>query len=159
MPAADRSGVTTYETPSDTEIVITRFVEAPSDQVFDAWTQPEHVTRWMLGPDGWTMPVCDIDLRPGGAWRFVWRSPEGTELDMAGEYREVSRPHRLVSTERWGEPWPETLQTVDFREDDDGTTIVCTVLYPSRGARDAALETGMKEGMDQSFDRLAALLG
>ena len=159
MPEADRSGVTTYETPSDTEIVITRFVEAPIEQVFDAWTKPEHVTQWMLGPAGWTMPVCDIDLRPGGAWRFVWRSPEGTELDMTGEYREVSRPDRLVSTERWGDPWPETLQTIDFREDDHGTTIVCTVLYPTRGARDAALDTGMKEGMDQSFDRLTALLG
>jgi len=159
MPEADRSGVTTYETPSDTEIVITRFVEAPGEQVFDAWTKPEHVTQWMLGPAGWTMPVCDIDLRPGGAWRFVWRSPEGTELDMTGEYREVSRPDRLVSTERWGDPWPETLQTIDFREDDHGTTIVCTVLYPTRGARDAALDTGMKEGMDQSFDRLTALLG
>lgn len=159
MPAANGRGATSFETPSDTEVVVTRFVEAPIEQVFDAWTKPEYVTRWMLGPDGWTMPVCEIDLRPGGAWRFVWRSPDGREMGMEGEYREVSRPDRLVSTERWGEPWPETLQTILFSEDDDGTTITCTALYPTKGARDAAIETGMKDGMNQSFARLTALLG
>ena len=105
MPAA-RRGVTTFTTPSDIEIVATRIVEAPAELVFDAWTSPEHVTRWMLGPDGWTMPVCEIDLRPGGAWRFVWRGPDGSELAMEGEYREVVRPERIVNTESWGATGP-----------------------------------------------------
>ena len=68
----------------------------------------------MLGPDGYTMPVCEIDLRPGGAWHFVWRGPGGSELGMDGEYREVAPPERIVFTERWGEPWPETLNAVEF---------------------------------------------
>ena len=159
MTTGGRSGVTTYATPSDREIVATRFVEAPAEQVFAAWTEPEQIKQWMLGPDGYSMPVCELDLRAGGAWRFVWRGPDGGELEMEGEYREVVRPERIVNTERWGEPWPETLNAVEFHEDDHGTTIICTVVYPSREARDAALETGMKDGMNQSFDRLTALLG
>ena len=78
------------------EIVATRFVEAPAEQVFDAWTKPEHIKQWMLGPDGYTMPVCELDLRPGGAWRFVWRGPTAGDLEMHGEYREVVRPERIV---------------------------------------------------------------
>ena len=148
-----------FATPTDTAVVATRYVEAPVEEVFDAWTIPEHVTRWMLGPPGYSMPVCEIDLRQGGAWRFVWRGPDGRELEMSGEYREVKRPERIVSIERWGDPWPETLNVFDFAEEDDGTTITCTVLYPSKGARDAALETGMKEGMAHSLDRLTEHLG
>jgi uncharacterized protein YndB with AHSA1/START domain len=156
---AHKLGVTEFATPSDMEIVITRLVEAPREQVFDAWTKPEHVTRWMLGPDGYSMPVCEIDLRPGGAWHFVWRGPGAHELSMDGEYRDVARPERLVATERWGDPWPETLNAVDFIEVDEGTLIVNTVVYPSKVARDAALATGMKEGMNDSFARLEAFLG
>ena len=159
MPTADRSGTTKFALPSPTTIAARRFVEAPRQEVFDAWTKPEHVTQWMLGPAGWTMPVCEIDLRPGGAWHFVWRGPGGGEMGMAGEYREVSAPERLVCTERWGDPWPETLNTVVFSEDDEGTTITCIAAYPTQGARDAALETGMKDGMNQSFARLEAFLG
>lgn len=159
MTAGHKLGVTGFATPSDMEIVITRLVEAPREQVFDAWTKPEHVTKWMLGPDGYSMPVCEIDLRPGGAWHFVWRGPGSHELSMDGEYRDVARPERLVATERWGDPWPETLNAVDFIEVDEGTLIVNTVVYPSKAARDAALATGMKEGMNDSFARLEAFLG
>ena len=101
------SFATTFTTPSDVEIVMTRDIEAPRALVFDAYTRPEHVPRWMLGPDGWTMSVCEIDLRPGGAWHFVWRKADGTEMDMRGEYQEVVRPERLVNTERWGGDWPK----------------------------------------------------
>jgi uncharacterized protein YndB with AHSA1/START domain len=104
------------------------------------------------------MPVCEVDLRPGGSWHFVWRMTDGTEMDMHGVYREVSPPERLVSTESWGGDWPETVNTVVFSEDDSQTTIVITVTYPSKEARDAALATGMKSGMTQSFERLAAYL-
>jgi uncharacterized protein YndB with AHSA1/START domain len=155
MTTANKVGATTFTTPSDREVVMTREVEAPRELVFDAWTKPEHVQQWMLGPSGWTMPVCEIDLRPGGEWHFVWARADGTEMDMRGEYREVTPPVRLVSTESWGGDWPETINTVTLSEEDGKTTITQTVLYPSQEARDAALETGMKDGVSLSFDRLA----
>jgi uncharacterized protein YndB with AHSA1/START domain len=155
MTTANETGTTTFTMPSEREIVMTREVDAPRELVFDAWTNPDHVRQWMLGPSGWTMPVCEIDLRPGGAWHFVWRRADATEMEMRGEYREVTPPERLVSTESWGGDWPETINTVTLSEEDGKTTITQTVLYPSQEARDAALETGMKDGVSQSFDRLA----
>ena len=158
MTTADRVGETTFATPSDTEIEITRVVDAPRALVFDAWTKPEHIPNWMLGPPGWTMPVCEVDLRAGGAWHFAWHKSDGNEMTMRGIYREVSPPERIVSTESWGPEWPETLNTVTFSEEAGQTTIVVTVRYPSKEARDAALGTGMKQGMNMSFERLAAYL-
>jgi uncharacterized protein YndB with AHSA1/START domain len=154
VATANKAGTTTLATPSDREVVITRVVDAPRRLVWDAWTNPEHVPHWLLGPEGWSMPVCEIDLRPGGGWHFVWRKTDGSELEMRGAYREVAPPERLVSTESWGENWPETLNTLALSEQGDKTTITQTILYPSKEARDAALKTGMKDGMDQSFDRL-----
>jgi uncharacterized protein YndB with AHSA1/START domain len=133
---------------------MTRVVEAPRRQVWEAWTRPEHVPHWMLGPEGWSMPICEIDLRPGGAWHFVWRRDDGSEMEMRGAYREVTPPERLISTESWGGDWPETLNTLNLSETEGKTTISLTVLYPSKEPRDAALSTGMKEGVSQSFDRL-----
>jgi len=153
-----RTGITTYETPTDREVVITRVVDAPRRVVFDAWTNPNHVPQWLLGPEGWTMPVCEIDLRPGGSWRYVWRKSDGTEMAMGGSYREVAPPERLVSTESWGPEWPETVNTMVLTESGGQTTITLTVRYPTKEARDAALKTGMKEGMDQGFARLDTLL-
>jgi uncharacterized protein YndB with AHSA1/START domain len=158
MTTAKKAGATTFATPSDREIAVTRAIAAPRAVVFDAWTNATHVPHWMLGPDGWSMPVCEIDLRPGGTWRFVWRRDDGAELSLEGTYREVVPPERLVSTESWGGDWPETLQTMLFSEQDGTTTITVTVLYPSKDARDAALRTGMKEGMSASFERLAAYM-
>ena len=147
-------GVTTYATPSDTQVVITRVVAAPRRLVFDAWTNPKYVPLWLLGPEGWTMPVCEIDLRPGGSWHYVWRRTDGSEMSMRGSYREVVPPERLVSTESWGPEWPETVNTLVLTESGGRTTITMTIAYPSKEARDAALQTGMKEGMDQGFARL-----
>ncbi len=158
MPAAPKVGVTTFATPSDQEVVATRVVDAPCRLVWAAWTRPEHVPHWMTGPDGWTMPVCEIDLRPGGAWHFVWRGADGAPMEMRGAYREVAPPGRLVSTESWGGDWPETLNTLVLTEEDGKTTMTCTVLYPSRQARDAALATGMRDGWSASYDRLDAHL-
>ena len=155
MTTENGVGVTTYTTPSDQEIVSTRVVDAPRKLVWEAWTDPEHLPHWMLGPAGWTMPVCEIDLRPGGAWRYVWRNSDGSEMEMHGVYKEVSPPERLVSTESWGGDWPETLNTLLLAEQDGTTTITNIARYPSREARDAALQTGMKEGMSESFNRLA----
>ncbi|HET6174898.1 MAG TPA: SRPBCC family protein [Gaiellales bacterium] len=159
MRAADgEPTTTTFSTPSDRELAVTRFFAAPPALVFDAWTSPARIKDWMLGPDGWTMPVCDVDLRAGGAWRFAWRGPDGTELSMHGVYREVSPPERLVFTEAWGGDWPETLNTVVLAGEDDGTRLTCTVQFVSTGARAAAFSTGMSQGMTQSLDRLAEQL-
>ena len=155
MTTTTRHRETVFTTPSDLEVVATRVFDAPRRLVWEAFTRPEHVSRWMLGPDGWTMPVCEIDLRPGGAWHFVWRKDDGTEMEMRGEYREVTPISRLVNTEAWGGDWPETLNTLELGDTEDGGTLtVSTVLYPSREARDRALATGMKEGWAQSYDRL-----
>jgi uncharacterized protein YndB with AHSA1/START domain len=145
---------TTFTTPTDREVVMTRVVEAPRRLVWEAWTSPEHLPHWLLGPEGWTMPVCEVDLRPGGAWRFAWRHTDGREMEMRGVYREVAPPERLVSTESWGGDWPETLNTLILTEEDGKTTITQRVLYASKEVRDAALQTGMKEGVSSSFDRL-----
>jgi uncharacterized protein YndB with AHSA1/START domain len=153
MAKTHSGNATTFATPSDLEIVTTRVVNAPRRLVFEAWTNPEHVARWMLGPPGWTMPVCEIDLRVGGAWHFVWRQSDGTEMEMRGVYKEIASPARLVSTESWGAEWPETLNTLVLTENDGQTTITLTVLYPSKEARDAALKTGMTDGMSMTFDR------
>jgi uncharacterized protein YndB with AHSA1/START domain len=144
--------------PTDREIEVTRVFDAPRRLVFEAWTNPKHVPQWMLGPPGWTMPVCEIDLRLGGAWHFVWRRADGTEMEMRGVYREITPPERLVATESWGGPWPETVNTLVLVEKDGKTTATLTILYASQEARDAALKTGMKEGMAQSFERLAELV-
>jgi uncharacterized protein YndB with AHSA1/START domain len=151
MPNSEVLNVTT---PTDREIVVTRVFNAPRNLVFDAWTSPKYLPHWMLGPDGWTMPVCEIDLRPGGSWHFVWRHSNGKEMEMRGEYREVKPPERVVSSESWGPDWPETLNTVVLSERAGKTTATITLLYTSKQARDAALKTGMKQGMALSYDRL-----
>ena len=153
------TGATTYATPTDRELVITRAFAASRPRVFDAWTNPRSLPSWLLGPEGWTMPVCEIHLRAGGTWRYVWRKDDGAEMAMSGTYREVVRPERIVSTERWGPEWPETVNTVQLAETAGRTTITITVLYPSKEARDMALQTGMKEGMNAGFARLDELLG
>jgi uncharacterized protein YndB with AHSA1/START domain len=155
MATTNKAGATTFTTPTDREIVVTRVVDAPRRLAWEAWTSPEHLPRWMLGPPGWTMPVCEIDLRPDGAWHFVWRRADGTEMGMRGVYQEVTPPERLVATESWGGDWPDTLNTLVLSEEGGKTTVTQTVFYPSKEARDAALKTGMTDGMSVSFDRLA----
>jgi uncharacterized protein YndB with AHSA1/START domain len=158
MVTANAIGITTFTTPSDRELIATRVVDAPRRVVWEAWTSPEHVPHWLLGPEGWTMPVCEIDLRPGGSWHYGWRGPDGTEMEMHGVFREIVPPERLVHTELWGGDWPETLNTLVLTEQDGKTTMTCTVLYPSKEARDAAIGTGMKEGWSASYDRLDGYL-
>ena len=154
-----KTGETTFTTPSDREVGVTRIFDAPRELVWKTYTEPEHLRQWMLGPDGWSMEVCEIDLRPGGAYRFAWRKDDGSELTIAGVHREVEPPERLVSTESWGPEWPEALNTIVFSEEDGRTTLSITVLYPTQEARDAALATGMTDGMTMSLDRLEEILG
>jgi uncharacterized protein YndB with AHSA1/START domain len=141
-------------TPTELTIVLTRDFDAPRELVFAAHTEPRHLRQWMLGPEGWTMPVCEIDLRPGGAWRCVWRATDGTEMTIAGVYLEVDPPARVVHTEAWGGDWAETTNTLEFAEADGRTTLTSTMLFPTRQARDAALGTGMNDGAVAGYVRL-----
>jgi uncharacterized protein YndB with AHSA1/START domain len=158
MTATARTGTTTYSTPSDREIELVRVVQAPRTLVFAAYTEPAHLRHWLLGPDGWSMSVCEIDARPGGRQRYVWSRADGTQMQIAGEIIEVFAPERLVSTESWGEDWPETVNTVVLTEQDGLTTITTTMRFPSKDARDAALRTGMEGGLEDSYRRLDAYL-
>jgi uncharacterized protein YndB with AHSA1/START domain len=151
------SGNLTFTTPTDREIMITRVFDAPRKRLFEAYTNPKHLSQWLLGPPGWTMPICEADVRPGGAWHFVWRKADGQEMAMRGVYKDVKAPERIVNTESWGGDYPETTNTVTFAQDDDKgkTTVTTTILYPTKAARDAALKTGMKDGVAVSYNRLA----
>ena len=154
------TGTLKVTTPTERGIVMTRVFDAPHRLVFEALTKPELFKRWLLGPPGWSLPVCEIDLKVGGACRFVWRGPDGTDMGMRGAYREIVPPERIVHTELFDEDWTggETLVTTVLVEDGGKTTLTMTVLYSSREARDAALSTGMEQGVAASYDRLAELL-
>jgi uncharacterized protein YndB with AHSA1/START domain len=145
---------------SDREITMTRSFDAPRDLVFEALTKPALVQRWLLGPPGWTMPVCEIDLRVGGAYRYVWRHADGREMGMGGIYREIARPDRLVHTERFDTAWypGEALITTILTEQASKITLTATILYESREARDSVLKSGMEGGVAASYDRLEELL-
>ncbi|KYF67397.1 SRPBCC family protein [Sorangium cellulosum] len=146
-------------TPSEQEVRMTRVFNAPRHLVFDAMTKPEHVKRWWgCLSEGYSVPVCEIDLRPGGAWRFVNRHPGG-EFAFYGEYREISPPSRLVFTEIF-EQYPDSVSVVTsvFTEEGGKTRMTVTVRYPSLEVRDIVLSTGMAEGAGISYDRLEDLL-
>lgn len=146
--------------PSEHEIMVTRSFTAPRSAVFDAITNPAVITQWLLGPTGWTMPICEIDLRVGGKFRFKWRHTDGRELGMSGVYREVNPPQRLTNTELFDEDWTggETLTSVGLAERQGITLFSQTIRYSSPAARDGALATGMIAGMDASYERLEKLL-
>jgi uncharacterized protein YndB with AHSA1/START domain len=158
MDTGNRIGATTCTMPSDREFAMTRVFDSPRRLVWKVWTNREHLPKWMLGPPGWTMRACEIDLRPGGAWHFVWPNTDGTDMEMRGVYREIVPPERLFATESWGGDWPETVDTLVLVEENGHTTITQTILYASTEAREAELKTGKKGGIAQSFDRLAEYL-
>lgn len=148
-------------TRGDREILMSRVLDAPRRLVFDAFTKPELVKQWLLGPPGWTMPVCEIDLRVGGSYRYVWRNTtNGNEMGMGGVYREIAAPERIVATEKFDEAWypGEAVGTLVLSEQSGKTTVTQAVLYQSREARDAVLKSGMEKGVSASYDRLAELL-
>jgi uncharacterized protein YndB with AHSA1/START domain len=147
-------------TPSDFEIAMKRDFDAPRRLVFDALTKPELVKRWLLGCPGWTMPVCEIDLRVGGAYRFVWRGSDGTEMGVGGVHREIVKPEKVVATEKFDHAWypGEGLVTNFLAEHDGKTTLTLTLRYESREARDIALKSGMEKGVAASYDSLEELL-
>ncbi|MGQ0640504.1 MAG: SRPBCC family protein [Gemmatimonadaceae bacterium] len=154
------SGTFKVTTPSDQEIVVTRVFDAPRQLVFDAFTKPEFIKRWLTGPPGWTFPVCEMDAKLGGAYRYVWRGPDGTEMGMRGVIRQITPPERIVASEVFDEAWypGEAIDTTVFSEQGGKTTLTLTIRYQSREARDRALKSGMDQGMAAGYDRLEALL-
>jgi len=151
----------TLSTASDREIVMTRAFDAPAHLVFDALTKPELIKRWLLGPPGWSMPVCEVDLKIGGHYRYVWRhDKDGRDMGMGGAFREIVAPKRLVQTEKFDQPWypGEALSTAVLVERKRKTTLTTTVLYESQAARDSILKSGMEQGVAASYDRLEELL-
>ena len=156
---AANSDSLTVTTPSDQEIRMTRLFDAPRHLVFEAMTKPEHVKQWWgrLG-EGYSVPVCEIDLRVGGAWRFVNRHPRG-EAAFHGEYLEIAPPSRLVFTEIF-EQFPDSpsVVTTEFADEGGKTRMTATVRYPSRDVRDMVIASGMSRGAGISYDRLEDLV-
>jgi uncharacterized protein YndB with AHSA1/START domain len=152
--------------PSDREVKVARSFKAPRPLVYRAYTEPDLVRRWMLGPPGWTMPVCEMDVRVGGRFRWRWRSDDGAnEFGFSGAYRELQPPARIVHTEGYdpgtvGGPYPgeDAIVTVTFAEDSGVTTVTTLIDFGSKEARDGAVATGMTDGMEQSYQLLDRLL-
>jgi uncharacterized protein YndB with AHSA1/START domain len=147
-------------TPSDREIAMTRVFNAPRRLVYDAWTKPELLRRWLGVREGWTMVVCEVDLRVDGRYRYVWRGPKQEKLGLGGTFREIARPDRLVSTEAFEEEWysGEAIDTLVLTEENGKTTATLTMLLGSKDARDMALQSGMETGVAQSYDVLDTVL-
>lgn len=147
-------------TPSPRELAMTRVFDAPRELVFEAHTRPEFLKRWLGVHRGWSLAVCEIDLRVGGAYRYVWRGPDRPEMGMGGVYLEVVRPERIVATERFDQSWypGEAVGTMVLVERNGRTTLTLTVCYESKDARDAVLRSPMEEGMAVGFRNLEALL-
>ena len=147
--------------PSDREIAFTRTFDAPRRLVFDAYTRPELIRRWLLGPPGWTMPVCEVDLKVGGAYRYVWEKAEGTiRMGMGGRYLEIVVPERLVCTEQFDDPWyeGEAVGTIVLAESGARTLLTHSIRYSSKDVRDSVLKSPMESGMRAGYDALDQLL-
>ncbi len=154
------AGTFKISTPSDTEIQISRDFAAPRELVFDAFTRPELLKRWLSGPPGWSFVVCEVDLRVGGAYRFVWRGPDGMEMGLGGVHREIARPERVVNTQLYDQDWTggEAVGTLQLTGKNGVTHSTNTVRYQSKEARDGALASGMDQGMVAGYNRLEELL-
>jgi len=157
--AASSSGTATVSLPTDEQILITREFAAPADMLWKAFTTPELVKRWWHANRG-EITVCEIDLRVGGAWRFVTVAPDGFEVAFHGEYREIVPNERIVATEIYEGAWQPgeteqgTLNTTTFTEVDGRTTLTILVDAPSKELRDAIIESGMEEGLQDALDLL-----
>ncbi len=145
-------------TPSENQLLMTRQFAAPRELVFQAMTTPALLKRWLLGPAHWTMPVCEIDLKVGGTYRYVWQNTKnGQKMGMGGVYREITHPSRIVATERFDDAWypgEDALSTLVLTEKDGVTTLNNTMTYASKEALDAVLKSGMEGGVTASYNRL-----
>lgn len=153
-------GPLTITTPSDTQVVITRQFDAPRHLVFACYTQPALIRRWLNGAEGWVMTVCEFDAKVGGKYRYEWKAPSGYVMGMGGVIREIEPVERVVSAELFDEDWTggETVSTLTFDELDGRTTLVNTITYASKDARDGALATPMADGMEYGYKKLDAVL-
>ena len=151
------TGTLKVTTPSPREVVLTRIFNAPRRMVWDALTKPELIRRW-FGPRGWSLAACVVDLRVGGAWRYVLQGPDGNTMGMGGDYREIEPPGRVVYTEAFDDFPGHSVVTTVLVEDAGKTTLTATVLAPSQEARDAIIQSGMEHGAAETYDRLAELL-
>jgi len=145
----------------DREITMTREFDAPRRLVFEAYTKPELLKRWLGVREGWVLAECDVDLRVGGAYRYLWQNAaRGTQMGVSGAFREILVPERIVCTERFDEPWyeGEGLNTASFTEHAGKTTLVVTLRYESTETRDRVLRSPMERGVSDSYDNLAALI-
>ena len=147
-------------TPSDRELSMIRSFEAPRGLVWDAWTKPELLKEWLGVRGGWTFAVCEVDLRVGGKYRYVWRGPSGAEMGMGGVFREVAKPERIVATEKFDDSWYEgdAMDTTTFVERGGKTTVTTTVRYASKAVRDAVLKSPMESGVAESYNKLDEVL-
>jgi uncharacterized protein YndB with AHSA1/START domain len=161
---APRHGMA-FALPADRRIVLCRRFDAPAELVFDSLTRPECVPRWLIGPPGWSMPVCEIDLRPGGRMHYLWRGDKGEQMEMHGAFVEIDPPRRIVHTERFTSGCPEqageqhvttTLSAIPGQP--GGTTLTITIAYGDAHARDAMLAVGFEAGVAASYRRLAEVL-
>ena len=154
------AGTLKLTTRGDREIVMTRVFDAPRTLVFDAFTKPELVRQWLLGPPGWSMVVCEVAQKVGDRYRYVWRHASGNEMGMGGVLREIVPPERIVAAERFDQSWypGEAVGTIVLVEQDGKTTLTQTILYESREARDVVLKSPMESGVAASYDRLAEVL-
>lgn len=151
------TGTLSVDLPSDREVALTRVFKAPRHLVYEAFSKPEILKRW-FGPRGWSLITCDVDARVGGRFRFVLRAPDGHEIGMRGAYRELWPPARSVHTESFDDFPGESQVTSVFTEQDGYTTLVATILYPSREIRDAVIKSGMEHGAAESYDKLEEIL-
>jgi uncharacterized protein YndB with AHSA1/START domain len=144
----------------DREIVMTRVFNAPRHLVFEAFTRPDLLRQWLLGPPGWTMPVCEVDLRVGGKYRYVWRNDKGVEMTASGTFREVVAPERIVASEMFDPPWypGECVNTMALKEEGGRTLLTQTLRYESNAAREVVIKSPMESGVAISYDRLEQLL-
>ena len=151
------TGTLKVSLPTEREVVLTRVFDAPRRLVFDALTKPELLKRW-FGPRGWSLVVCEADLKVGGAWRWVLRGPDSRDMGMRGVYQEITPPERLVSTESFDDYPGESLNTLILSEEDGKTTFTITVRYASQEIRDAVIKSGMEHGAAECYDKLAEML-
>jgi uncharacterized protein YndB with AHSA1/START domain len=144
----------------DRELVMTREFNATKAMVFDAWTKPELVKRWLAGPEGWTLSVCEIDLQVGGSYRYEWTHRNGMKMGMGGVYREIVPAERIVATEKFDESWYPggAIVTTTMNEKSGITTVETKVTYESQEARDVVLRSPMETGAGASYDRLEKML-
>ncbi|MCA9558036.1 MAG: SRPBCC domain-containing protein [Phycisphaeraceae bacterium] len=149
------------ETEGDTVVVVRRRFAAPPEAVYRAHLEPELIQQWMLGPEGWTMPVCVNEARPGGAIRYEWSDGKGGGFHLTGEFVELDPPHRIVHVERMHlpDPTPDNRIVTTFTPDGDGTLMTMRMTLPDAATRKAMLESGMEYGMEASYVRLEQTLG